>query len=236
MQAAATRALWAAGAAGVLCLAAWWLARPAPLPAAPVQHTPPRALQAPAAAAREQAAAEQAAPPPQPAVAGPRLNPTTLALQPGARPMFRADAQGRLVHDEHTRLQVEKLLALHDAAEVQRIVEAESTGLPAAALAQARELVERFEAWQTAQRLAFAPGVAPQVPEEGLAQLQALQALRASHFGAERAQAMFGEEDAVTRRLLQLMQQETDTRLSMEERAMRAQVRYDQERGVRARP
>lgn len=235
MRAAATPVLWAAGATALLSLAAWWLAQPAPL-APPV--LPPQAggAPAPALAAPPQARPGAPAPPPVAVAAGPRLDPTTLALQPGARPMFRADAQGRLVHDEHTRLQVEKLLALHDAAEVQRIVEAEAAGLPAAAVAQARELVERFEAWQTAQRLAFAPGVAPQVPEEGLAQLQALQALRASHFGAERAQAMFGEEDAVTRRLLQLMQQETDTRLSMEERAMRAQARYDQERGVRARP
>lgn len=234
MRAAATPVLWAAGATAALSLAAWWLAQPAPLatPLLPQAGGPP----APAAATSPQASPGATALPPAPVAAGPRLDPTTLALQPGARPMFRADAQGRLVHDEHTRLQVEKLLALHDAAEVQRIVEAEAAGLPAAAVAQARELVERFEAWQTAQRLAFAPGVAPQVPEEGLAQLQALQALRASHFGAERAQAMFAEEDAITRRLLELMQQETDTRLSMEERAMRAQARYDQERHTRGRP
>lgn len=245
-RAVPTPALWAAAAAALAFALGWWLqpppTRPAPpatatalMPAAPPRAAPPG--MAPAAPAAAPAPPVPLPPPATAAAAGPRLDPETLALRPAGRPMFRADGQGRLVHDEHTRLQVERLLALHEPGEARRLAEAEAeaAGLPAAAAAQARELVERFEAFQLAQRQTFAPGVAPQVPEEGLAQLQALQAMRASHFGAEAAQAMFGRDDAVTRRLLELMQQETDTRLSMEARAMRAQARYDQEQAAGGR-
>ena len=38
--------------------------------------------------------------------------------------------------------------------------------------------------------------------------------------------------DAVARRILELMREDTSTARSMEEKAMRAQVRYDQERGA----
>jgi hypothetical protein len=232
-----SRLRWAWAGLAAAGLGTAWLLRPAT--PGPVPDTAPPA---PARAAVAAPAPSVMAWPPAPvgeatgaagAAPGPRLDPHTLALRPALRAAFRADAQGRLVHDEALRVQVEKLLALHEPDEARRLLEAETAGLPAPAVAQARELLERFEAWQQAQRQAFAPGVAPLVPEEALAQLQTLQALRASHFGTAAAQAMFGEEDAVTRRLLQLMQQETDTRLSMEERAMRAQVRYDQERAAR---
>ncbi len=69
---------------------------------------------------------------------------------------------------------------------------------------RARELVAQFEAYQTAQAAAFPPGQAPLVPEEGLAQLRTMQALRAAHFGAEAAQQMFAQDDAVARRILEL--------------------------------
>ena len=220
-----------AGVAGVALAGAWLLWQPSPGPVAPSASPPPAAPAGPAVMAWPPMGADEPAGPAAVAT-GPRLDPATLALRPAPRVAFRADAQGRLVHDERLRTEVEKLLALHEPDEARRLLEAQTAGLPATAVAQARELLERFEAWQLAQRQAFAPGVAPLVPEEALAQLQTLQALRASHFGAATAQALFGEEDAITRRLLQLMQQETDTRLSMEERAMRAQVRYDQERAA----
>lgn len=226
----------AAGALALAGLMAWWWGQPMPAPppaAAPAASFPwdrtPVAVQAPP----EASPAPPAERPPQAApAAGPLLDPTTLAFKPAQRPMFRADARGQLVLDEHTRLQVEKLLAMHGPDEVLQRLDSETATLPAGAAAQARELVQRFEAYQIAQRQAFATGVAPLVPEEGLAQLQTMQAMRASHFGTEAAQRMFGQEDAVTRRLLELMRQETDTRLSMAERAARAQARFDLERGA----
>lgn len=146
--------------------------------------------------------------------------------------VFRLDAQGRLVVDQPMRLRAEALLALHEGDALAARLDAELAGLPPAAAARARELVAQFEGYQTAQAAAFPPGRAPLVPEEGLAQLEAMQALRASHFGADAARQMFAQDDAVARRILELMREDTSTTRSMEEKAMRAQVRYDQERGA----
>jgi len=110
------------------------------------------------------------------------------------------------------------------------MLDAELAGLPAAAAARARELIGQYQAYQDAQRQSFPPGQAPLMPEEGLAQLDALQALRATYLGAENARAMFAQDDAVARRLLELMREDTSTSLSMAEKAVRAQARYDSER------
>ena len=148
---------------------------------------------------------------------------------------FRTDAQGRLVVDAALRLRAEELLALHDGADLANRLDAELAALPPAAAVRARDLVSRLDGYQAALRAAFPPGEAPLVPEEGLAQLDAMQALRVSHFGADAAQRMFGEDHAVARRLLQLMRDETDASLSMAQKAMRAQARYDLERGTAPR-
>ena len=149
-----------------------------------------------------------------------------------SRRVFRTDAKGRLVVDQPMRLRAEALLALNEGEALAARLEAELAGLPAPAAARARELVAQFEAYQTAQAAAFPPGQAPLVPEEGLAQLRTMQALRAAHFGAEAAREMFAQDDAVARRILELMRDDTSTARSMEEKAMLAQRRYDQERGA----
>jgi hypothetical protein len=146
--------------------------------------------------------------------------------------VFRTDAKGRLVVDQPMRLRAEALLALNEGDALAARVNAELIDLPAPAAARARELVAQMEAYQTAQAAAFPPGQAPLVPEEGLVQLQTMQALRAAHFGAEAAREMFAQDDAVARRILELMREDTSTARSMEEKAMRAQLRYDQERGA----
>jgi hypothetical protein len=163
------------------------------------------------------------------------LVPRSLAvpgLEGTPQRVFRTDARGRLVVDQPMRLRAESLLALNEGDALAARVDAELADLPAPAAARARELVAQFEAYQTAQAAAFPPGQAPLVPEEGLAQLQTMQALRAAHFGAEAARDMFAQDDAVARRILELMREDTSTARSMEEKAMRAQVRYDQERGA----
>lgn len=159
----------------------------------------------------------------------------TAAAAPPSAGAFRTDAQGKLVVDSALRLRAEELLALHEGPDLAARLDAELATLPPAAAVRARDLVTRLDGYQAAQRAAFPPGEAPLVPEEGLAQLDAMQALRVSHFGAEAAQRLFGEDDAVARRLLQLMRDETDASLSMEQKAMRAQARYDLERGTAQR-
>lgn len=157
---------------------------------------------------------------------------TVPGLEGKSQRVFRTDARGRLVVDQPMRLRAESMLALNEGDALAARMDAELAGLPAPAAARARELVAQFEAYQTAQAAAFPPGQAPLVPEEGLAQLRTMQALRAAHFGEEAAQQMFAQDDAVARRILELMREDTSTARSMEEKAMRAQVRYDQERGA----
>ncbi|PTT87353.1 hypothetical protein DBR42_11810 [Pelomonas sp. HMWF004] len=158
--------------------------------------------------------------------------PQASAAGRSAGGIFASDAAGRLLVDERTRLAVESLVALNPADALPRLMEAEVQGLPPGAAAAAQELVQRFEGYQAAQRTAFPPGQAPLVPQEGLAELDAVVALRSSYFGADAARRMFGADEAVTRRLLQLMAEERNTALSMEQKATLAQQRFDQERAT----
>jgi len=161
-----------------------------------------------------------------------------LPASPGGSPgeqgqgVFRTDAQGHLVIDGAMRQRAEELLALNEGDALAQRVEAELAALPAPAAAKARELLAQLDAYHTAQRAAFPPGQAPLVPEEGLAQLNTLQAMRVSHFGADAARQMYGDDDKVARRLLELMRDDTATHLSMQDKAVRAQARYDVERGA----
>lgn len=148
---------------------------------------------------------------------------------PRQRP-FRVNARGQLVTDQALRLELESLLALHQGAAQTAALEAQLSELPAAAAAQARQLLSQFASYQEAQRQAFPPDQAPLVPEEGLAQLNALQSLRATYLGAENARQMFAQDDAVSRRLLELMREDPSPNLSMSDKAVRAQARYDLER------
>lgn len=206
-------------AVSTVAVLAWRPAPREPMPPAEVAFpwsSTPREVEAPA-------------PPSHAAVAAP-----TPVVAPVLRGdgVFRTDAQGALVLDAGTRHRLEALLALNAGDALERKLDAELAGLPAGAAARARELVAQFEAFDLAQRAAYPPGQAPLVPQEGLAQLAGLQALRASHFGADAAQRMFGQDDAVARRLLELMSTDPSTVLGMEEKAVRAQARFDVERGA----
>jgi hypothetical protein len=148
-------------------------------------------------------------------------------LGPGSGRIFEVDASGKLVRNEPARLNVEALVALTPPDQLRAVALAQVQDLPAAAAVEALDLVERFNAYQTAQKLSFAPGNAPLVPEEALAELDGLHALRVSYFGKEGAQSLFGKEEGVARQLLEWMRDDNAPGLSMEQRAMRAQARYD---------
>ena len=152
-------------------------------------------------------------------------------VAPPAKPgLFQMDATGQLALDERTRLGVESLVALTAPHQMHTALEAHLQGLPPEAAAAARTFVGRYENYVDAQKSTYPPGRAPLVPEEGLAELAGLQALRETHFGREAAQRMFGEEDAVARRLLELMREDPVPDAPMEDKAVRAQARYDAER------
>jgi hypothetical protein len=140
---------------------------------------------------------------------------------------FRVNASGRLMLDEQTRLNMEALFARSDR---DRLAEAKRQAidpLPAAAGAQAAELLEQYDNYQQAQRQAYPPGVAPPTEEAALAELDGLHALRVAHFGPVVARALYGEEEASSRQLIELMRLEKDQSLTMEEKAARAQQLRD---------
>ena len=54
-----------------------------------------------------------------------------------------------------------------------------------------------------------------------------MHALRVAHFGPIIARALYGEEEAVSRQLIELMRLEKDQSLTLEEKAARAQQLRD---------
>lgn len=156
------------------------------------------------------------------------------APDPSGSKTFEVDASGKLVRNEQTRVNVEALVALTPPEQLRAAALAQVQDLPAAAAVEALDLVERYNGYQAAQKLSFAPGNAPLVPEEALAELEGLHALRVSYFGREGAHSLFGKEEAVARQLLEWMREDNAPGLSMEQRAMRAQAKYDAMQASRA--
>lgn len=143
---------------------------------------------------------------------------------------FVADSQGQLRLDQRTRNKVEALVALNHGDDLAAAIDEVVAGLPRQAAVRARELVQQYQAYGKAQREAIEPGVVPDSPAAALSQLDTLHRLREQHFGREDAQRLYGEEEAMSRRLLELMQADPDPNASMGEKAERAQARYDAQR------
>ena len=123
---------------------------------------------------------------------------------------FRSNAAGRLVLDEHTRLNMEALFARTDRGRLPEAKQQAIDPLPAAAAAQAAELLEQYDNYQQAQKQAYPPGVAPPTAEAALAELDGLHALREAHFGPVVARALYGAEESLSRELIEQMRVEKD--------------------------
>jgi lipase chaperone LimK len=129
--------------------------------------------------------------------------------------------------DEQTRLNMEALFARTERDHLEEAKQQAIEPLPAAARAQAAELLEQYDNYQQAQKQTYPPGVAPSTEEAALAELDGLHSLRVAHFGPVVARALYGEEEAVSRQLVELMRLEKDQSLTMEEKAERAQQLRD---------
>lgn len=154
--------------------------------------------------------------------------PVTAAVSANA--VFAVDLAGNLVLDEPMRLRLENLVVLTPEDQLAARVDAQVAQLPPSAAAAARELVSRYEGYMTAQKLSPSSAQAPLLPQEGLAELAELRALRRSYFGQAVAQRLFGQEEQVVQRLLELMMEDPVPDAPMAEKAVRAQARYDEER------
>jgi lipase chaperone LimK len=194
------------------------------------QSSPEVAGNEPAAAAVANQSREQQ----EPAVTVP-AQPDDTASTAESQPMvaqsndktFRVNASGRLVLNEQTRLNMEALFARSERDQLAEAKQQALEPLPAAASAQAAELLEHYDNYQQAQRQAYPPGIAPATEEAALAELDGLHALRVAHFGPVVARALYGEEEAVSRQLVELMRLEKDQSLTLEEKAVRAQQLRD---------
>ena len=176
------------------------------------------------------AAVAQKAPEPPADSPAPRddtAEPTQTVTAQSNEQTFRVNESARLVLDQQTRLNMEALFARTDRERLADAKQEAVEPLPAGAKAQAAELLEQYDNYQQAQRQTYAPGVAPATEEAALAELDGLHALRVAHFGPIVARALYGEEEALSRQLVELMRLEKDQSLTMEEKAERAQKLRD---------
>jgi len=138
-------------------------------------------------------------------------------------PLFAADSRGKLVLNADTHANLEKLLLEENPAALLADLDKASKALPPQAAADLKVLVGQFQQYAKALTHTIPPETAPETEPERLKMLDSLHALRVSYLGAEAAQAMFGEEEATTRKLIRLMAAQDDPNLTSEQKAERAQ-------------
>jgi hypothetical protein len=146
---------------------------------------------------------------------------------------FRSDASGALSLDADTVVTLEQLVAFSTPEQFLALVREASAGLSPALQAQAMDLAQRFDRYQAAVRGRIQSAQTPATVDDLARDLQALQVLRHEHFGAQAALQLFGDQEAVTARLIELMTLDTQADASLEERALRAQARFLAERDGR---
>jgi hypothetical protein len=143
---------------------------------------------------------------------------------------FRLDASGALVLDADTVVTLEQLVALSTPEQFTALAREAAAALPALQQAQALELAQRFDRYQEAVRQRVQPDQAPLTVDDMARDLQALQVMRHEHFGAQPALQLFGDQEAIAARLIELMTQDTQADAPLQERALRAQARLLAER------
>jgi Proteobacterial lipase chaperone protein len=126
----------------------------------------------------------------------------SIAIMAGQEPTemlsFRLDAQGRLVHDERTRLDIEKLFVLNEPAERARKLALLQASLPPDAARELGELASRYGNYQDAVHEQLPPGLEVSTRAEAQAQFERLRKLREQYFGSPLAARLFGAEEAQT--------------------------------------
>lgn len=138
-------------------------------------------------------------------------------------PLFAADGHGKLVLSADTHANLEKLLLEENPEALLANLDKVSKALPPQAAAELKVLAGQFQQYAKALTHTIPPETAPETEPERLKMLDSLHALRVSYLGAEAAQAMFGEEEAMTRKLIGLMAAQDDPNLTSEQKAERAQ-------------
>ncbi|RZL11323.1 MAG: hypothetical protein EOP40_03160 [Rubrivivax sp.] len=147
------------------------------------------------------------------------VNPLDTMIQP----VFRATATGGLALDAQTRIDVERIESLYERDEALARLNEASGALPDKARRELAELYQQHAQYAQAVAQTYPPGQGGESIDDAARQLNGLHELRQQYFGAERAEALFGEEERISRELLALMRQSKDPGLSLEEKAAQAQ-------------
>jgi PAS domain-containing protein len=142
---------------------------------------------------------------------------------------FRADANGRIVMNEKTRLDLERLHALYTPPERERKMTEIAATLPPEAARQLYELMEQYQNYLAAMYQVYPPDREMTSVEQGVSQIDGMHGLRVQYFGEQAAAAMFGSEEKLQRELYRLMENEKDQSLTLEEKAERAQRIYQEQ-------
>lgn len=148
---------------------------------------------------------------------------TASPLSTMSPPVFAADSRGKLVLNADTHANLEKLLLEENPDAMLANLDKTSKSLPPQAAAELKVLAGQFQQYTKALTHTIPPETAPETEPEQLKMLDSLHSLRATYLGAEAAQAMFGEEEAMTRKLIGMMAAQKDPNLTPEQKAERAQ-------------
>ncbi len=151
-------------------------------------------------------------------------------------PVFAADSRGKLVLNADTHANIEKLLLEEDPAAMRAKLDKASKSLPPQATAELKVLVGQYQEYSKALTHTIPPGTAPETEQGHLKLLDSMHTLRVTYFGAQAAQALFGEEEATSRKLVSLMGAQTDSNLTQQQKADRAQQILDDLRQPRPKP
>ena len=139
---------------------------------------------------------------------------------------FKADANGRLVMNEKTRLDLERLHALYTPPERETKMTEIAAALPPEAARQLYQLMEQYQNYLAALYQVYPPDREMTSVEQGVSQIDGMHGLRVQYFGEQATAAMFGAEEELQRELYTQMENEKDPSLTLEERADRAQRIY----------
>lgn len=160
--------------------------------------------------------------------------------------MFRVDKRGRLVLNESTRLNIEKLCALNTPEELEKKLQKLSAVMPHSAHRRLVHLIQQFNEYITESREKYPPERELKTVEDALDEVKGLYLLRVRYFGSEVAEAFYGQEDRMNWKLMELMRVETDQNMTVEQRAEKAlmlirsdpelAIAYDPERDALQKP
>ena len=142
---------------------------------------------------------------------------------------FKTDANGRIVMNEKTRLDLERLYALNTPPERETKMTEIAATLPPEGARQLYQLMEQYQNYQAAMYQVYPPDREMTSVEQGASQIDGMHGLRLQYFGEEATTAMFGAEEKLQRELYQLMENEKDPSLTFEDKAERAQRIYEQQ-------